>query len=333
MTLTPRPRYGITHPASTTCRSARNASGSRSWPTSATPTSGPPRPTAPTPSRPLALASAWEPTLRLGTAIVPAFTRAPALPRSERRHRWPSRAGPVRARPRHVRERHRRAVERHRRSSSRTSKTRDMVRFLRDALDGREGQPRRTTRSRCRASSSACVPEQPVADPRGRAARGHAATGRPRGRWRHHQLAVGRRRVHGGARSCAADGADKEIVCPHLRVRRPRTPTTVRTLGRYAIAAYLNVPVYAAFHDWLGRATAAGRACGGVEGGRPQGGAGRHPRRASSTSSSCTARPRQCRAHVQRYFDNGVTTTSLALLSLAPFDHAEAVRALAPSAG
>jgi len=28
---------------------------------------------------PLALASAWEPTLRLGTAIVPAFTRGPAL--------------------------------------------------------------------------------------------------------------------------------------------------------------------------------------------------------------------------------------------------------------
>jgi alkanesulfonate monooxygenase SsuD/methylene tetrahydromethanopterin reductase-like flavin-dependent oxidoreductase (luciferase family) len=28
---------------------------------------------------PLALASAWEPTLRLGTAIVPVFTRGPAL--------------------------------------------------------------------------------------------------------------------------------------------------------------------------------------------------------------------------------------------------------------
>src|SRR5437879_259474 len=28
---------------------------------------------------PLALASAWEPTLRLGTAIVPAYTRGPAL--------------------------------------------------------------------------------------------------------------------------------------------------------------------------------------------------------------------------------------------------------------
>ena len=28
---------------------------------------------------------------------------------------------------------------------------------------------------------------------------------------------------------------------------------TVMALGRYAIAAYLNVPVYAEFHRWLGR--------------------------------------------------------------------------------
>ena len=34
---------------------------------------------------------------------------------------------------------------------------------------------------------------------------------------------------------------------------RPRTPTRSRAIGRFAIAAYLNVPVYAAFHEWLGR--------------------------------------------------------------------------------
>ena len=28
---------------------------------------------------------------------------------------------------------------------------------------------------------------------------------------------------------------------------------TVRGMGRFAIAAYLNVPVYAAFHEWMGR--------------------------------------------------------------------------------
>ena len=28
---------------------------------------------------------------------------------------------------------------------------------------------------------------------------------------------------------------------------------TVRAMGRFAIAAYLTVPVYAEFHRWLGR--------------------------------------------------------------------------------
>ena len=41
--------------------------------------------------------------------------------------------------------------------------------------------------------------------------------------------------------------------------------------------------------------------------------------------------PQQCRAKIDQYFDNGVTTSSLALLPLAPFDFWTAVRELAPS--
>ena len=44
--------------------------------------------------------------------------------------------------------------------------------------------------------------------------------------------------------------------------------------------------------------------------------------------------PEQCRATIQRYFDNGVTTTSLAILPLDPeLKHWDAVKALAPNAG
>src|SRR5262249_13755803 len=47
-------------------------------------------------------------------------------------------------------------------------------------------------------------------------------------------------------------GADNEIAARHLVL-----PTDDRNLvelsGRRAIAAYLTVPVYAAFHQWLGR--------------------------------------------------------------------------------
>ena len=38
---------------------------------------------------PLALASVWAPSLRLGTAIVPAYTRGPALPGPVASARWP----------------------------------------------------------------------------------------------------------------------------------------------------------------------------------------------------------------------------------------------------
>ena len=44
--------------------------------------------------------------------------------------------------------------------------------------------------------------------------------------------------------------------------------------------------------------------------------------------------PEQCRAQHPGYFDNGVTTTSLAIMPLDPeLDHWDAVRGLAPSAG
>jgi alkanesulfonate monooxygenase SsuD/methylene tetrahydromethanopterin reductase-like flavin-dependent oxidoreductase (luciferase family) len=41
--------------------------------------------------------------------------------------------------------------------------------------------------------------------------------------------------------------------------------------------------------------------------------------------------PEQCRAMIQRYFDNGVTTSSLAIMPLDPaVTHWDAVRQLAP---
>ena len=42
--------------------------------------------------------------------------------------------------------------------------------------------------------------------------------------------------------------------------------------------------------------------------------------------------PAECRAKIQRYFDNGVTTSSLAIMPFPGIDHWEAVRALSPNA-
>jgi alkanesulfonate monooxygenase SsuD/methylene tetrahydromethanopterin reductase-like flavin-dependent oxidoreductase (luciferase family) len=129
----------------------------------------------------------------------------------------------------------------------------------------------------------------------------------------------------------AAGGEDREIVA-RIFVCPSEDVDTVRANAKFAIAAYLNVPVYAAFHDWLGRGT---QLAGMWEAWR----AGDRKAAVAAIPDAVVdelvvhGSPASCRAHIQRYFDNGATTSSLAIMPLAPFDHWEAVRALAPSAG
>src|SRR5439155_22831109 len=47
-------------------------------------------------------------------------------------------------------------------------------------------------------------------------------------------------------------GDGKEVVA-RIFVCPTEDADAVRSAGRFAIAAYLNVPVYRAFHEWLGR--------------------------------------------------------------------------------
>ena len=133
----------------------------------------------------------------------------------------------------------------------------------------------------------------------------------------------------GGAdRAAGRGGSEKEIVARIFVC--PTTDTdTVRGMAKFAIAAYLNVPVYAAFHEWLGRGELLAADVGRVEGRRPQGRAGGHPRR---------ARRRADRARLAR----GVPGAHRALrrqrrhhaaLAVMPLgiDPRQAVRDLAPS--
>ena len=107
----------------------------------------------------------------------------------------------------------------------------------------------------------------------------------------------------------------------------------VRAAGRFAIAAYLNVPVYAAFHEWLGRGPQ-------LQGMWDAWKAGDRKAALAAIPDSVVdelivhGSPAQCRAQIQRYFDNGVTTSSLAIQPLDPdLNFWDAVRSLAPSAG
>jgi probable F420-dependent oxidoreductase len=277
---------------------------------------------------PLALAAAWEPRLRLGTAIVPAFTRAPALMAQSvatLADAAPGRfAFGIGSSSNVIVERWNGVpfVEPYKR-------VRDMVRFLREALSG-EKVARAYDTFEVQGFKLGVRPEVPptllVAALRegmlklaGREADGAIIN------WLSPDDV---RRVAGVVRQY---GDDKEIVC-RIFVCPSADVDAVRAAGKFAVAAYLNVPVYAAFHEWLGR----GDQLGGMW----------EAWRAGDRKAALAAipdevvddlivhgTPEECRAKIQRYFDNGVTTSSLAILPLAPFDHWEAVRALSPSAG
>jgi alkanesulfonate monooxygenase SsuD/methylene tetrahydromethanopterin reductase-like flavin-dependent oxidoreductase (luciferase family) len=129
----------------------------------------------------------------------------------------------------------------------------------------------------------------------------------------------------------AAGGEEKEIVarifcCPSENAE------VVRTAGKFAIAAYLNVPVYAEFHRWLGRAAVLQPMWDAWKAGDRKAALAAIP---DSLVDELIVHgtPAECRAKIQRYFDNGVTTTSLAIMPLDPdLKHWDAVKALAPTA-
>ncbi|GGI88855.1 LLM class F420-dependent oxidoreductase [Saccharopolyspora subtropica] len=122
--------------------------------------------------------------------------------------------------------------------------------------------------------------------------------------------------VHGG-------GQGKEIVA-RIFVLPDVDADTARGVARRQIAAYLNVPVYRAFHEWLGREelTPMWQAW---ESGDRKGALAAIPD--SVVDELVVHGPAErCRERVQEYVDNGVTTPVIALLTQG--DPAAAVRAL-----
>lgn len=274
---------------------------------------------------PLALASQWAPTLRLGTAIVPAFTRGPAC--------LAQCAGSLaQAAPgRFVlgvgtssdvivegwngipfREPYRR--------------TRDVVRFLRAAMAGEKVSGEFDTFT-VRGFRLGVVPEQPVPVLVAALREGMLRLAGREGdgavvNW---LSAEDVRRV---APIVHEGGPGKEIVA-RIFVCPSTDADAVRAAGRFAVAAYLNVPVYAAFHEWLGRGD---RLAGMWTAWR----AGDRKAAVAAVPDDVVdelivhGAPEACREHVARYVEAGVTTPVLAVL---PFgvDQRRAVRDLAPA--
>ncbi len=272
---------------------------------------------------PLALAAAWAPSLRLGTAIVPAFTRGAAT--LAQTVAAMCQAAPGRfalgigtssdviveqwngikfEKPFH--------------------RVRDMIRFLRAALSGEKVTADYDTFSVKGFRLGADVPEMPPI---------LVAALRP-----------GMLRLAG----TEGDGAiinwlsadDVRTVVPHVGEDKEIVarifvlPTTdrelVRLVGSRAIAAYLNVPVYAKFHEWLGRGEML----------TPMWDAWRAGDRKAATAAIpdeliddlvVHGSPQEIREKLARYAANGVTTPAPAILGSGE-DVREVVRALAPNA-
>ena len=129
-----------------------------------------------------------------------------------------------------------------------------------------------------------------------------------------------------------AGGEDRELVA-RIFVCPSANAEVVRAGARRAIAAYMNVPVYAAFQEWLGRGDALGGLWAAWAAGDRKQALAEIPDEVVD-DIVVHGTPEECRAAIQRYHDNGVTTSALAILPFDPeLDHWDAVTSLAPSAG
>jgi probable F420-dependent oxidoreductase len=275
---------------------------------------------------PLALASVWAPSLRLGTSIVPVFTRGPATlamcaatlaavapgrfvlgvgsSSDVIVERWNAMDFD---RPYH--------------------RVRDTVRFLRAALAGDKVSEEYETFA-VRGFRLGLVPDSPP--PILVAA------------LRSGMLRLAGREADGAIVNWLSAG-DVRTVAPYVHEAGPGkeiaarifvAPTTdadaARGVAKFAIAAYLNVPVYRAFHEWLGRgerlqpmwdAWAAGDRKAAVESIPDE----------VADDLVVHGSAEECRERIAAYVEAGVTTPVPAILPVG-VAAADAVRMLAPRA-
>jgi probable F420-dependent oxidoreductase len=279
---------------------------------------------------PLALAAAWEPRLRLGTAIVPAYTRSPALfaqSVASMADAAPGRFAIGIGSSSNV------IVERWNGIPFEEpyKKVRDVVRFLNDALGGEKVTKEYDTfkvdgfrlgiKPEVKPQILVAALREGMLRLAAREADGTIINWlSPEDVTRVAEV------VHG-----AANGTPKEIVA-RIFVCPSTNTEAVRAAARFAIAAYLNVPVYADFHAWLGRGDLLKGMWDNWKAGDRKAALAAIPDEVVD-ALIIHGSPEYCRDRIRQYFDNGVTTSTLAIM---PFDpelkHWDAVRSLSPSA-
>ncbi len=275
---------------------------------------------------PLALASVWNPSMRLGTAILPAYTRGAALlAQSIASMASAAESGFVAG----IGSSSNVIVERWNgiEFDKPYQRVRDTVRFLQAAFSGEKVTEDYETFS-IKGFRLAVEVEQPI--PILVAA-----------------LREGMLRLAGRE----SDGAivnwlsteDAALVTAIVREENPNAeiaarlfvaPTPDREMslaaGKFAMAAYVNVPVYRAFHEWMGRGDDLGEHWEQWESGDRRGALEKIPDHVVD-DLIIHGSADECRAHIQRYIDNGITTPVLAVLPFPGVEIDAAIRDLAPT--
>jgi probable F420-dependent oxidoreductase len=278
---------------------------------------------------PLTLASVWAPSLRLGTAIVPAFTRGPAcLAQSvgSVAQAAPGRLALGIGTSSNVIVEGWNGIP----FEQPYQRTRDVVRFLRQALAGEKVTGEFDTFS-VRGFKLGVLPPQPVPILVAALREGMLRLAGREGdgaiiNW----LSADDVATVAPIVQKAGGGEPREIVARiFVAVTAPDAdPDAVRGMARFAVAAYLNVPVYAAFHEWMGRGEVLGEMWRLWRSGDRKAALAAIP---DSVVDDLVVwgPPEACREHIQRYVANGVTTPALALLPFG-YDQRQAMRELAP---
>lgn len=258
---------------------------------------------------PLILGSQWAPSMRLGTAIIPAFTRGPALMAQ-------TVAGMCEAAPgrfvvglgtsSNVIVENWNSIE----FDEPYKRTRDMVRFLRQALTGEKVTETYDTFEVKGFRLMAKVEEQPKIFV--------AAL-------REGMLRMAGRESDGAILNWLAPD-DLATIVPIVKEQNPEAeiaarlfvvPTedadTARAIARFVMGLYINVPVYRAFHEWMGRTDAMAEHWDLWASGDRKAAMAALPDEVVDELIIHGSRE-TCHARITEYMDKGIDTAALAIL-------------------